>query len=122
MWETMIVINAFLLLVGCAIATYFANGVRGSKLKRFTLATLNALLLSWIFYAFDVGHGPGVIVGFKPAVFLTINMLMPCFKSSNVSAWGVFLAAIPVFFLLAIFACFWWFSRWRVGELDYFSN
>lgn len=122
MWETMIVINTFLLLAGCAIAAYFGNKVRGSKIKRFTLATSSALLLSWIFYAFGVGHGPGAIVGFKPAVILMIKMLKSYFKSNNSSATEALLfAAIPAFCMLAIFACFWWFSRWRAGEMDYFN-
>ncbi len=123
MLDLTVVVNTFLLSAGCAIAAFLGNAVRGTKLKRFTLAACSASLLSWFFYAMGVGHGPGAIVVFKPTVLLIFNMLSFYFKPNrSIGIEAYFLAMIPVFCFLAIFACFWWFSRWRLGEMDYFAD
>jgi len=122
MWIMTITVNALLGLVGCAIASYIGNGIRAGKLKRFFQATFIASLLSWVFYSFPYPHeGTKLII--LPAVLILVKLLRFYLESKNNSgAESLSISLIPFISFLTIFSCFWWFSRWRSGEIDYFRQ
>lgn len=105
-----IIVNAFLCLVGCAIAAQVAGRIRGDKSKRFLKALLFASVLSWVVFIFSGSHGGG---GIKvlPSVVMVVQII-GYFKSSNhLSMEDFILLMIPVTSFLTIFATLCLFSR-----------
>lgn len=116
-----ITVSILLCLVGCAIAAYIGNRVRGSQSKRFILAALAASLLSWVFYIVDAGHvGVG---GILPSIFAFLKLIIYYLEGHDKFGFADFmliLSSIAPF--TAIFYSLWWFSRWRPGEMNYFAD
>ncbi len=123
MWNMMIIINGFLFLVGCGLSAYIGRGVRGSKSKRFIQGVLLASLLSWIFWVYPGVHGGGGKINLLPTVIMIPVLTVYELKYESLLSEEFLIGiSIPVFCFIVIFALFWWHSRWRFGETDYFDR
>ena len=122
MWGMMIIINIFLFLVGCAVSAYIGSGVRGSKSKRFIQGTLLASLLSWTFLVYPGGHGGGGGINLLPTVIMVPKLTIYQLAHDSLRVEFLIFISIPMISFLTTVATFWWFSRWRSGETDYFDR
>jgi hypothetical protein len=97
-------------------------GVRGGKLKRFVQAISLAALLSWTFLAYPGGHGGGGGMKILPTVIMVPQLIAYQLKHDSLRIEFLTAISFPILTFSLTFAAFWWFSRWRTGETDYFGR